>query len=175
LAIAYVVTPALVGSQVGDDRVAFATLLTVVALGVGALTQPLVARIAAATGDRQLVLGLGLTFVGVALCAVEAAVLSPALAVVIAIVMGVGYGISIVSGLIEVQRMAGPDDLAGMTGIYCSLTYVGFTLPVILASLAGVASYEALLAVVALVCLACAITAGWNLRARSAEPDPALA
>ena len=127
LAIAYVVTPALVGSQVGDDRVAFATLLTVVALGTGALTQPLVGRIAAATGGRQLVLGLGLTFLGVALSAVEAAVLSPALAVVIAIVMGVGYGISIVSGLLEVQRMAGPDDLAGMTGIYCSLTYVGFT------------------------------------------------
>jgi predicted MFS family arabinose efflux permease len=175
LAIAYVVTPALVGSQVGDDRVAFATLLTVVALGTGALTQPLVGRIAAATGDRQLVIGLGLTFVGVALCAVEAVVLSPALAVVIAIVMGVGYGISIVSGLIEVQRMAGPDDLAGMTGIYCSLTYVGFTLPVILASLAGVASYAALLAIVAVVCLACTVTAGWNLRARAAEPDPALA
>jgi MFS family permease len=175
LAIAYVVTPALVGSQVGEDRVAFATLLTVVALGTGALTQPLVGRIAAATGDRQLVLGLGLTCLGVALCAVEAAVLSPALAVVIALVMGVGYGISIVSGLIEVQRMAGPDDLAGMTGIYCSLTYVGFTLPVLLAALAGVASYVALLAIVALVCLACAVTAGWNLRGRSAEPDPALA
>jgi predicted MFS family arabinose efflux permease len=175
LAIAYVVTPALVGSQVGEDRVAFATLLTVVALGTGALTQPLVGRIAAATGDRQLVLGLGLTCLGVALCAVEAAVLSPALAVVIALVMGVGYGISIVSGLIEVQRMAGPDDLAGMTGIYCSLTYVGFTLPVLLAALAGVASYVALLSIVALVCLACAVTAGWNLRARSAEPDPALA
>jgi predicted MFS family arabinose efflux permease len=175
LAIAYVVTPALVGSQVGDDRVAFATLLTVVALGVGALTQPLVGRIAAATGDRQMVLGLGLTFVGVALTAVEAAVLSPALAVAIAVVMGVGYGISIVSGLIEVQRMAGPDDLAGMTGIYCSLTYIGFTLPVILASLAGVASYAALLAVVAVVCLACAVTAGWNLRGGAPEPDPALA
>jgi MFS family permease len=176
LAIAYVVTPALVGSRVGEDRVAFATLLTVVALGTGALTQPLVGRIAAATGDRQLVLGLGLTFVGVALTAVEAAVLSPALAVVIAIVMGVGYGISIVSGLIEVQRMAGPDDLAGMTGIYCSLTYVGFTVPVILASLAGVASYAALLGIVALVCLACCLTAGWNLRAeRIGEPDPALA
>jgi hypothetical protein len=176
LAIAYVVAPALVGSQVGEDRVAFATLLTVVALGTGALTQPLVGRIAAATGDRQLVLGLGLTFVGVALCAVEAAVLSPALAVVIALVMGVGYGISIVSGLTEVQRMAGPDDLAGMTGIYCALTYGGFTLPVILASLAGVASYVTLLSIVALVCLACAITAGWNLRgARAGEPDPALA
>jgi hypothetical protein len=49
-------------------------------------------------------------------------VLSPALVVVIAVVMGLGYGISIVSGLIEVQQMAGPDDLAGLTGIYCSLT-----------------------------------------------------
>ena len=81
--------------------------------------------------------------------------------------MGLGYGISIVSGLLEVQRMAGPDDLAGLTGIYCSLTYVGFLLPVLLASLAGAASYVALLSVVALVCLACALTAGWNLRARS--------
>jgi hypothetical protein len=175
LAIAYVVAPALVGSQVGEDRVAFATLLTVVALGTGALTQPLVGKIALATGGRQLVLGLGLTFLGVVLCAIEAAVLSPALAVVIALVMGVGYGISIVSGLLEVQRMAGPDDLAGMTGIYCCLTYVGFTLPVILASLTGIASYEALLAIVAFICLASAVTAGMNLRTRSAEPDPALA
>jgi hypothetical protein len=176
LAIAYVVTPALVGSRVGGDRVAFATLLTVVALGTGALIQPLVARIAELTGGRQLVLGLGLTFVGVALCAVEAAILSPALAVVIAIVMGLGYGISIVSGLTEVQRMAGPDDLAGLTGIYCSLTYVGFLLPVALALLAGATSYVALLIVVALVCLVCALTAGWNLRARpAAEADPALA
>jgi hypothetical protein len=176
LAIAYVVTPALVGSKVGGDRVAFATLLTVVALGTGALTQPLVGRIALATGGRQLVLGLGLTFLGVALCAIEAAVVSPALAVVIAIVMGVGYGISIVSGLVEVQRMAGPDDLAGLTGIYCSLTYIGFTLPVLLAALAGSASYVTLLAIVALLCLGCTLTAGRNLRSpRAAEPDPALA
>jgi hypothetical protein len=95
--------------------------------------------------------------------------------VVIALVMGVGYGISIVSGLIEVQRMAGSDDLAGMTGIYCCLTYAGFTLPVVLAALAGVASYVALLAIVAVLCLTCAVAAGWNLRARGAEPDPALA
>jgi MFS family permease len=176
LAIAYVVSPALVGAKVGADRVAFATLLTVVALGTGALIQPLVGRIATITGNRQLILGLGLTFVGVALCAVEAAVLSPALAVVVAIVMGLGYGISIVSGLTEVQQMAGPDDLAGLTGIYCSLTYVGFLLPVILATLAGSASYVTLLIIVAAICLLCAITAGWNIRARrGAEPDPALA
>lgn len=177
LAIAYVITPALIGPKVGGDQVAFATLLTVVALGTGALIQPLVARIAVVTGGRQLVLGLGLVFLAAALSAVEAAVLSPALAVVIAIVAGLGYGISIVSGLLEVQRMAGPDDLAGLTGIYCSLTYVGFLMPVALAALATSTSYVTLLIVVALLCLACAVTATWNLRSarRAAEPDPALA
>lgn len=77
LAIAYVITPALIGPKVGGDQVAFATLLTVAALGTGALVQPLVGRIAVATGGRQLVLGLGLVFLAAALCAVEAAVLSP--------------------------------------------------------------------------------------------------
>ncbi len=73
--------------------------------------------------------------------------------------------------------MAGPDDLAGLTGIYCSLTYVGFLMPVALAALASSTSYVTLLIVVALLCLACAITAGWNLRSarRATEPDPALA
>jgi Major Facilitator Superfamily len=177
LAIAYVITPALIGPKVGGDEVAFATLLTVVALAAGAFVQPLVWRIAVATGGRQLVVGLGLTFLAAALCAVEAAVLSPALAVVIAVVAGLGYGISIVSGLIEVQRMAGPDDLAGLTGIYCCLTYVGFLMPVALAVLASSTSYVTLLIVVALLCLACAVTAGWNLRSarRTPEPDPALA
>jgi predicted MFS family arabinose efflux permease len=177
LAIAYVITPALVSSKVGGDEVAFATLLTVVALGTGALVQPLVRRIAAATGGRELVLGLGLTCLAAALCAVEAAVLSPELAVVIAVVAGLGYGISIVSGLIEVQSMAGPDDLAGLTGIYCSLNYVGFLMPVALAALASSTSYVTLLIVVAALCLACAVTAAWNLRSsrRAGEPDPALA
>ncbi|HWH19964.1 MAG TPA: hypothetical protein VN671_05490, partial [Solirubrobacterales bacterium] len=126
---------------------------------------------------RQLILGLGLIFLAAALCAVEAAVVSPELAIVIAIVAGLGYGIAIVSGLIEVQRMAGPDDLAGLTGIFCSLTYLGFLMPVALAALASSTSYVTLMAVVALLCLGCAVTAGWNLRSarRAAEPDPALA
>jgi hypothetical protein len=38
---------------------------------------------------------------------------------------------------------------------------------VVLVSLAGAASYVALLIVVAIVCLACALAAGWNLRGGS--------
>ena len=60
--------------------------------------------------------------------------------------------------------MADPHSLAGLTGIYYSLTYLGFTLPVILAELVHLAPYQYLLAAVAAVCLACAVIVGHNLK-----------
>ena len=163
-ALAYAVTPSLVADRVGADDVAFATLLTVVTLAAGAGIQPLTARIGVWTRGRQVLVGLALALVGTVLCAVEAVLVSTVLAVVVAAVLGLSYGVCLVSGLVEVQRMAGPDDLAGVTGIYYSLTYVGFTLPVLLAGLTAVASYAVLLGAVALVCLGCGLTVARNLR-----------
>jgi hypothetical protein len=162
--LAYAVTPALVEDRVVGYRIAFATLLSVVTLGAGAGVQPLTGRIATLTRGRHMVVGLALAVTGTALCAVEAVVRSPALAVVVAVVLGLSYGVCLVSGLIEVQRMAGPEDLAGLTGIYYSLTYLGFALPVVLAALTVVASYELLLTVVTLICLTCGLTVTRNLR-----------
>jgi hypothetical protein len=87
------------------------------------------------------------------------------LAVPIALLLGAAYGICLVSGLLEVQKMAGPDDLAGLTGIYCSLTYVGFLLPVMLAALAGTFSYAVLLGALAVVCLTCCLIVSRGLYA----------
>jgi uncharacterized protein YfiM (DUF2279 family) len=166
--LAYAVTPALVEDRVGSYRIAFATLLTVVTLGSGAGIQPLTGRIAALTRGRQLLVGLALALAGTALCAIEAVVLSPVLAIVVGALLGLSYGVCLVSGLVEVQRIAGPHDLAGLTGIYYSLTYVGFALPVVLAALTAVASYGLLLGVVTLVCLVCGLTVARNLRRRPA-------
>ena len=55
--------------------------------------------------------------------------------------LGAGYGFCLVSGLLEVQRLARPGDLAGLTAIYYSLTYVGFAIPIVLAELVRIASY----------------------------------
>ena len=89
---------------------------------------------------------------------------SPALAVVAAALLGIAYGICIVAGLVEVQAMADPHSLAGLTGIYYSLTYLGFALPVILAELAHLASYQYLLAALTAICLGCAVVVGRNLK-----------
>ena len=39
--------------------------------------------------------------------------------------MGFGYGVLLVFGLAEVQRLAPPEDLAGMTAVFQAFTYVG--------------------------------------------------
>ena len=57
-----------------------------------------------------------------------------------------------VAGLIEVQAIATPTDLAGLTGVYYSLSYVGFLLPVVLAGATALAGYTLLLAVVGVLC-----------------------
>ncbi len=147
--LAFAVTPSLVAAQVGADAVLYATLLAVVALTFGAAIQPFGVRIGAATGGRQLVVGLTLVVLGVLLVALEAVVRSPALGVPIAAVLGAAYGLSLVSGLTEVQRMARPDDLAGVTAVYYSVTYVGFVLPVVLAALTPLVPEAVLLLVVA--------------------------
>jgi MFS family permease len=153
--LAFAVTPALVAAKVGDSAVLYATLLAVVALSCGAAVQPFAVRIGNATRGRQLLVGLGLVVVGVLLVALEAVVREPLLGVPIAAVLGAGYGLSLVSGLTEVQRMARPDDLGGVTAVYYSVTYVGFVFPVVLAALTPVAPEPVLLLALAALAAAC--------------------
>jgi hypothetical protein len=59
--------------------------------------------------------------------------------------LGSGYGLCLVSGLLEVQRIARPGELAGLTAVFYALTYLGFAAPIVLAALHGVAGYPELL------------------------------
>ncbi len=95
---------------------------------------------------------------GVAMSAVVANVEWPWLGLLNGVVLGAAYGIAVVSGLLEIQRIAarnGGADLAGLTGVYYAAAYVGFLLPTLLAAIAGLASYVVLLAGVAVITLAC--------------------
>jgi MFS family permease len=163
-AIAYAVMPELMQHQVGSFTIAFATLLTVVTLGFGAAAQSLELQIVRWTNGRPGVAGLGLITIGAALASFDAVALSPAVAVATGAVLGMGYGICLVAGLAEVQAMAGPDDIAGITGIYYSLTYIGFALPALLAAIAMTVPYVALLACVGGLCLLCGALVVRNTR-----------
>jgi MFS family permease len=128
-------------------------LVTVCTLGAGALVQPLAKRLDRTTSARAVVVSMVVMSVGLAVSAVAAEVRSPWLALGAATVLGAAYGIAVVSGLLELQRLARPDELAGLTGAYYALAYVGFLVPSLLAVLSGVASYPVLLGCLALVAL----------------------
>lgn len=162
--VGYAVIPLLEAPAMGPWALAYATALTVLTLGIGALVQPLVPRLDAATGGGAGIAGLGAMLAGLLLAAASAAALSPWLGAAAAAVLGASYGTCLASGLKEVQAIAGPRDLAGLTGVYYSVSYAGFLLPLLLAALAGVATYTMLLLGVAAVCLASLLAVARGLR-----------
>jgi hypothetical protein len=84
-----------------------------------------------------------------------------------AAVLGCGYGLLMVAGLAEVQRLAGPDDLARLTAAYYCLAYLGFLVPAALAALNRWFGYPEMFlggTVLALATLVVVIIGGRNTR-----------
>jgi hypothetical protein len=82
-----------------------------------------------------------------------------------AVVLGCGYGCCLVYGLVEVQRIAPPGELAGLTAVFQAATYLGFAAPYLLSVLRGYASPTVLLlGVAALAALTLAVTGGQAAR-----------
>lgn len=131
-ASAYAVLPGLMADSVAAAPIAFSALMGLVALGVAFMVQNL-ARNLDAGGRVGVVIALGLIAAGMAMAAWAAAVLTIWVALLAAAVLGAGYGMGLLAGLQQIQRIAGPDDLAGMTAVFYSLTYLGFAVPAVLA------------------------------------------
>ncbi|SNS63173.1 Major Facilitator Superfamily protein [Micrococcales bacterium KH10] len=162
--VAYAIMPAVTASAMGEWTTAYATALTVITLGSGALVQPFVARLNLRTGGRALPIGLTLMALGMGSAVVAAWLQVPAFVPVVSVILGAAYGITVVAGLTHVQAIATATDLAGLTGVYYSLTYSGFLLPAILAALLPASPYAASLSVVTLVCLMCLVVVTMGMR-----------
>jgi hypothetical protein len=80
-----------------------------------------------------------------------------------AAVLGCAYGFCLVSGLIEVGRLARPDAAGPLTAVYYGLAYLGLTTPYLLtlaASLAGLGTLLLIAAAMALTSAAVVASAG---------------
>lgn len=170
--VAYAIIPAGVGSNLGGAATLYATGLTVLTLGTGALVQTVTPRLDTLTRGHALQIGMVAMVVGMGVAVIATRMASPVLGLLVAVLLGAAYGTVIVAGLVRVQRMAGPDDLAGLTGVYYALSYLGFLLPAILAAALPVLTYPASLSILTLACLACAgiVTLGARRTAPAATP-----
>jgi MFS family permease len=165
--LAFAVLPGLVADQTGSRQVAFAAVVAGLTLGVGILIQPVARRLDREDDVRGLLAGLLAIAAGALLGALAAHVHSWPLVLPAATLLGCGYGLCLVSGLLETQRLARREDLASLTAIYYALTYVGFVLPIVLAELERIAVAPLLLV---LTGAAATISAGQVLRASSRHP-----
>ncbi|WP_067178066.1 MFS transporter [Microtetraspora niveoalba] len=170
--IAYAVTPQLVADRVGHWGLAYATLLTVLTLGAGVLVQPLAKRLGGRSTAWPVLTAMALMTAGMAVSASNAAVRSPWLGAAGGVLLGAAYGIALVSGLLEVQRIATAEDLAGLTGVYYAITYTGFLVPAALAALSAVTPYTVMLAVVALLASGCLAVIAVGLRRHGSAAEP---
>jgi MFS family permease len=161
---AYAVLPGLMRAHSGGMPIAFSALLAVLTLGCGFGIQVVGRAIDTRRSARASVIALVIIVIGMGLGAAAAEKLTLPLAFAAAAVLGMGYGLALVAGLNEVQRIAGPNDLAGLIAFYYSFAYLGFFIPAVLAVLAARWSYPQMFGagfVIALGCLA-VVASGWR-------------
>jgi predicted MFS family arabinose efflux permease len=172
VAVGFVYVPGLVADRASGIPIAFAAALALAAAAGGVAVQPLARRLASRDHPRQprlLVTGLALVTAGLLAEAgiTAASGLGPwqlVLALLASAELGCGYGITLVFGLTEVARLARPEDLAGLTGVFQVACYTGFAVPGILSLLQGTAPAPLLLLGLAtLAALTLAVTT-WQAR-----------
>ncbi|SCX52396.1 Predicted arabinose efflux permease, MFS family [Klenkia marina] len=147
------------GGAAAEYAVAVNAVVAGLTLGTGVLVQPLARRLAA--HDTRPAARAGTAAVAAGLLVAVGYALSPTpwLLLPTALLLGAGYGCCLVAGLLETQRVAAPHELAGLTGVFYALTYLGFAAPLVLAALTAVAPYPALLGALAALAV---LTLAWT-------------
>ena len=157
---AYAIIPDLMGTQVHGFEVGFSAILCLIALACGVAVQPLAKRLDSPDTARAVGVSLAVTFVGMLGAAWTAETRDVLISILTAAWLGATYGMLLVSGLQEIQRIAAPADLAGLTAVYYSLTYLGFFIPAVLALLNRFMSYTTMFLIGGGVCLISLIIVG---------------
>ena len=137
---AFVFLPAQLSEHLRHP-ILIAGLCALLTMGSGVVIQQLAGRIRVTAFH-----GMVLAAIGMALCLVILAAAEYNWAVFLlplaAIIMGSSYGIGMLSGLAETQAIAHPAELGAATGVFYSLTYLGFFAPFILSLLGPVTGYS---------------------------------
>jgi hypothetical protein len=119
-----------------------------VTLGVGALVQPLEARLGAV---RAAPLAATTGALGFALAWAATSGGLPWLLLPTAVLLGTGYGLALAAGLTATQWLADPAQRGALVSTFYALTYLGFAVPVVIAAVSPGTDFTAALAVLATV------------------------
>ena len=148
-----------------------AGLMTALSFSAGVAVQPLARRLRdALTG---VIAGLACATAGAAVGIAAVAAASPFLAGAAAVLLGLAYGLCLVSGLRQAEHMAAPDERGAVIACYYALAYLGFAVPYLVAGLAALAGPAGAFAVLTVIIAGLALwTAGYAIALSRAVPVP---
>jgi hypothetical protein len=172
VALAIVVLPEEVTSP-RTLSAGFAGLMTALAFSAGVGVQPLARRLGNPLAGVVAGMCCAAAGAGVGVAAVAAA--DRVLAGVAAVLLGLAYGLCLVSGLRQAEQMAGPTQRGSVVACYYVLAYLGFAAPYLAAGLGAVSGQAGAFGVLAGIAVVIAAwTAGYGLRRARADrvPDP---
>jgi Major Facilitator Superfamily len=134
LALAIVVLPEEVTSA-RSMSAGYAGLMTALAFAAGIGVQPAARRLAAQRAHAGIIAGLGAMLAGVTVSIAAVAASSQVLAGAAALFLGLAFGLCLVSGLSQAERLAGANDRGAVLACYYVLAYLGFAVPYAVAAL----------------------------------------
>lgn len=149
----------------------FAWLITALSFTAGVAVQPSARRL----GDMLtgVVAGLGCAAAGTAVGIGAVAGSGRVVAGVAAVLLGLAYGLLLVSGLRQAERMARPDERGAVIACYYALAYLGFAVPYLADGLGVlVGNTGAFVALTAIIAGLALWTGGYAARLRRAVPGP---
>ncbi|MFG2500835.1 MFS transporter [Streptomyces sp. NPDC048441] len=163
--VAYVVLPPLVANRVPGYAPVFSGLVAALTLVTGIAVQPLATWLDHAHSARATLAAMVTVVGGLAVGACAVHWNSARLVLTAAVLLGAGYGLTLASGLMEMDRLTPAKARPSTAFLYQGATYSGFLTPLLLALAAGAAPYHHLLAGMAAVGLLCLlITARYSRR-----------
>ncbi len=151
MCITAVTLPGLFRAQVSRP-ILYSALLVLVTLMSGVLVQPLTTKV----GRRADLLGLASGLLGIGVAALSLQLRSPYTVFLAAPLLGCAYGLVITTGLREVAQRVNARERGTVVGMYYVLTYLGFAMPFLHATVArklGDVGTLAGISVAVLVCL----------------------
>jgi predicted MFS family arabinose efflux permease len=170
VALAIVVLPEEVTSA-RTLSAGFAGLMTVLSFAAGVAVQPFARRLPDMLAG--VVAGLVCATAGAAVGIASVASADRVLAGVAALLLGLAYGLCLVSGLRQAEHMAGPDERGAVIACYYALAYLGFATPYLADGLGALAGKTGAFVALTVIIAALALwTAGYAARLRRSSGRP---
>lgn len=133
--IGFAVVPSLF-NNLGELTLIYSTIAVALTLGFGVAVQPLARKLDSLHSARASAVALSMSLLGLLVALGTGVGQWPWIGLLACCLLGAGYGLMLVAGLLETQRLSSPQRLGSATGKFYTLAYGAYLAPTVIAFVA---------------------------------------